>query len=99
MRPSSSAGPSWRQRQMIRAAIYARFSSDRQNDRSVDDQIASCRELCAREGFAMVQVFSDREMSGAFTVNRPDFQAIVWNRVRMAKDPTTGKRISRPNKA
>jgi site-specific DNA recombinase len=29
---------------MIRAAIYARFSSDRQNDRSVDDQIASCRE-------------------------------------------------------
>jgi len=24
---------------------------------------------------------------------------IVWNRVRMVKDPTTGKRISRPNKA
>ena len=47
---------------MIRAAIYARFSSDRQNDKSVDDQIASCRELCAREGFAVVQMFSDREM-------------------------------------
>jgi len=53
------------------------FSSDRQNDRSVDDQIASCRELCAREGFAVVQVFSDREMSGAFTVNRPGFQALM----------------------
>ena len=62
---------------MIRAAIYARFSSDRQNDRSVDDQIASCRELCAREGFTVVQVFSDREMSGAFAVNRPGFQGLM----------------------
>lgn len=62
---------------MIRAAIYARFSSDRQNDKSVDDQIASCRELCAREGFAVVQVFSDRETSGAFTVNRQGFQALM----------------------
>ena len=71
MRPSSSAGQSWRQRQMIRAAIYARFSSDRQNDRSVDDQIASCRELCAGEGFTVVLTFCDREISGASTVNRP----------------------------
>lgn len=62
---------------MIRAAIYARFSSDRQNDRSVDDQIASCRELCAREGFAVVLTFCDREISGASTVNRPGFQDLM----------------------
>jgi site-specific DNA recombinase len=37
---------------MIRAVIYARFSSDRQKDRSIDDQIALCRDLCAREGMA-----------------------------------------------
>jgi site-specific DNA recombinase len=55
---------------MIRAAICARFST-RQNDRSVDDQIASCRELCAREGFAVALTFCDREISGASTVNRP----------------------------
>jgi predicted site-specific integrase-resolvase len=34
---------------IARAAIYARFSSDRQKDRSIDDQIALCRDLCARE--------------------------------------------------
>ena len=62
---------------MMRAAIYARFSSDNQNDKSVDDQIVSCRELCAREGFAVVQVFSDREISGASTVNRPGFLALM----------------------
>ena len=62
---------------MIRAAIYARFSSDRQNDRSVDDQIASCRELCAREGFTVVLTFCDREISGASTVNRPGFQDLM----------------------
>jgi len=62
---------------MIRAAIYARFSSDRQNDRSVDDQIASCRELCAREGFAVVLTFCDREISGASIVNRPGFQDLM----------------------
>jgi site-specific DNA recombinase len=62
---------------MIRAAIYARFSSDRQNDRSVDDQIASCRELCAREGFAVVLTFCDREISGASTVNRPGFRDLM----------------------
>jgi len=62
---------------MIRAAIYARFSSDRQNDRSVDDQIASARELCAREGFAVIHVFSDSEISGASTLNRPGYLAMM----------------------
>jgi site-specific DNA recombinase len=30
---------------MLRAAIYARYSSDNQNDKSVEDQIELCREL------------------------------------------------------
>jgi len=62
---------------MIRAAIYARFSSDRQNDRSVADQVASARELCTRESFAVVQVFSDSEISGASTLNRPGYLAMM----------------------
>jgi site-specific DNA recombinase len=33
---------------MIRAAIYARFSSDLQSDKSIDDQVASCRPLQSR---------------------------------------------------
>lgn len=62
---------------MKRAAIYARFSSDRQNGRSIDDQIAACRELCQREGWALAAVFSDRAISGANAVNRVEFLAMI----------------------
>jgi site-specific DNA recombinase len=62
---------------MIRAAIYARFSSDRQKDRSIDDQIALCRDLCAREGMAVISTFEDRAISGSAAANRPGFQALM----------------------
>jgi site-specific DNA recombinase len=62
---------------MIRAAIYARFSSDLQSDKSIDDQIALCRDVCAREGMAVVMTFEDRAISGTATVNRPGFQSMM----------------------
>jgi site-specific DNA recombinase len=62
---------------MIRAAIYARFSSDLQNDKSVDDQIAFCREVAGREGFAVMMTFEDRAVSGSSAVNRPGFIAMM----------------------
>ena len=62
---------------MIRAAIYARFSSDLQSDKSIDDQIALCRDVCAREGMAVISTFEDRAISGTATVNRPGFRALM----------------------
>ncbi|MBR1300594.1 recombinase family protein [Bradyrhizobium sp. AUGA SZCCT0042] len=62
---------------MTRAVIYARFSSDRQKDRSIDDQVALCRDLCAREGMAVISTFEDRAISGSAAVNRPGFQALM----------------------
>jgi site-specific DNA recombinase len=62
---------------MLRAAIYARFSSDNQSDKSIEDQVALCRELCAREGFNVVAVFHDRAISGASVINRPGYQALM----------------------
>lgn len=62
---------------MIRAAIYARFSSDLQNDRSVDDQIAFCREVAIREGFTVAMMFEDRAVSGSSAINRPGFIAMM----------------------
>jgi site-specific DNA recombinase len=59
---------------MIRAAISARYSSDRQKDRSIEDQIALLREMCAREGMAVVDTFEDRQLSGAGAINRPGFK-------------------------
>ena len=62
---------------MIRAAIYARFSSDLQSDKSIDDQIALCRDVCAREGMAVISTFEDRAISGTASINRPGFQALM----------------------
>jgi site-specific DNA recombinase len=62
---------------MLRAAIYARYSSDNQNDKSVEDQIELCRELCDREGLTVVSVFDDRAISGASVINRPGYQGLM----------------------
>ena len=56
---------------MIRVAIYARFSSDLQNDKSVDDQVAFCREVCARNGMTVVLTFEDRAVSASSAKNVP----------------------------
>jgi site-specific DNA recombinase len=59
-------------KRMRRGAIYARFSSALQKDRSIGDQVALCRELAAREGIDIPEerVYADRAVSGTSTVGR-----------------------------
>ena len=57
----------------INAVIYARFSSDNQQDASIDDQERSCRRLCNEKGWRVAAVHSDRALSGANTL-RPGYQ-------------------------
>jgi Resolvase, N terminal domain len=47
------------------AVIYARFSTDHQDERSTEDQVALCRDYARREGLHVVEVFEDRARSGA----------------------------------
>lgn len=49
---------------MIRAAIYARFSTELQNEKSVEDQITLCRAYAKREGMLVVGEFYDKAKSG-----------------------------------
>ena len=60
-----------------RAAIYARFSSDLQRDRSIEDQVALCREYAARNGYEIVAVFSDRAITGSSFLLRRGVQAML----------------------
>ena len=53
-----------------RAALYARFSSDLQKDRSIDDQLALCRVHAQRESLKVVATFADRAKSGATLFDR-----------------------------
>lgn len=55
---------------MKRAAIYARFSSDRQNEKSCKDQINLCSAWAERNNCTVVDTFQDQAISGASTINR-----------------------------
>lgn len=55
----------------MRCAIYARFSSDLQDARSITDQVALARQRAEREGWTVVEVYSDAAISGAGMHNRP----------------------------
>jgi site-specific DNA recombinase len=55
----------------VRLAIYARYSSDQQNERSIDDQVRLCRDHAARLGGDVVGIYADYALSGDVLRNRP----------------------------
>ena len=59
-----------------RAVIYARYSSANQRDCSIEQQVAKCRELAARLGLTVIDVYEDRAISGK-TDRRPNFQRMM----------------------
>lgn len=67
----------------MRAAIYARYSSDNQRDASIEDQVRACRARIGREGWSPVATYSDRAVSGASRL-RPGYQ-------RLLEDARTGR--------
>jgi site-specific DNA recombinase len=75
--PTASALPTAEQRRTapLRAAIYARYSSENQRDESIDDQVRVCRDRANQMGWTVVRTFADRAASGA-TTDRPDYQAL-----------------------
>ncbi|HEV7342475.1 MAG TPA: recombinase family protein [Sphingopyxis sp.] len=62
---------------MIRAALYARYSSDQQNAASIRDQLNLCQERAAREGWQIVATYEDAAISGASMILRPGVQRLV----------------------
>src|ERR1051326_296201 len=48
-----------------RAVIYARYSTDLQSDKSIEDQVAMCTAYAERSGLDVVATYVDRAVSGA----------------------------------
>lgn len=63
-------------RPALRVALYARYSSDNQRDASIEDQLRQCRERAAREGWTIVESYSDRAISGASLI-RSGIQSVL----------------------
>lgn len=57
----------------MKAAIYSRFSTERQTYSSIADQVRICTEYAQRQGWEVVERYSDAGISGAATGNRPGF--------------------------
>jgi DNA invertase Pin-like site-specific DNA recombinase len=60
-----------------RAALYARYSSDLQNERSADDQLDALRRSAVARGMAVVAEFADRGVSGTALANRPEARRLL----------------------
>ncbi len=60
----------------MNAVIYARYSSDRQTEQSIEGQLKDCHEFAKRRGFTVIKEYIDRAMSGRYD-DRPDFQQMV----------------------
>ncbi|MGO8091624.1 recombinase family protein [Rhizobium leguminosarum] len=56
---------------MKRAVIYARYSTDLQTDKSVEDQISLCRDFAGRIGAVITNLYYDKAKSGASMFGRP----------------------------
>ena len=69
----------------MRACIYARFSTDKQRETSIEDQARVCRDRIAAEGWTLGELYSDSQVSGrSLFVERP-------GAARMLADALAGK--------
>lgn len=61
----------------MNAVIYARYSSERQTEQSIEGQLRECREFAEREHIHIVDVYIDRAVSGRSTEHRNAFQNMI----------------------
>ena len=67
-----------------RVVLYARYSTDMQQERSVEDQFTLCREYAARQGWVVVGTYMDKERTSKTLHDRP-------GAIQMLRDASTGK--------
>ena len=60
----------------MRAALYARFSTENQREESLEDQFRACERVAAAQGFTVVAKLSDAGISGG-TSERPGYQSLL----------------------
>jgi site-specific DNA recombinase len=62
---------------MTHAVVYARFSTELQNEKSTEDQIELCRVYAARHGFDVIGTYEDKARSGASVFGRDGLMRLM----------------------
>lgn len=70
---------------MKTCVIYARYSSDRQTEQSIEGQLRDCREYAQRNDIAIVGTYIDRATTGT-NDNREQFQKMLKDSDKKAWD-------------
>lgn len=60
----------------MNVVIYARYSSSKQNETSIEAQLKECRLFCKKNNYNVIAQYVDKAFS-AKTDNRPDFQKMI----------------------
>lgn len=60
----------------MRAALYARYSTDKQREVSIDDQYRTCQRVADSNAFRIASRFADEGISGG-TADRPGYQQLL----------------------
>src|SRR5438876_303434 len=68
------------------AAVYARYSTDKQDARSTEDQVRRCRRFAESQGYKVVAVYEDHAVSGAHAV-RAELQRMLADARRRGGSP------------
>ena len=63
----------------MKAAVYARYSSDLQRPASIEDQVRRCREYADARGWQVAEehIYTDQAISGTITRARPGYQRML----------------------
>lgn len=70
---------------MKTAVIYARYSSERQTEQSIEGQLRDCNEYATRNGIVVIDTYIDRAMTGT-NDNRAAFQKMLKDCEKRAWD-------------
>ena len=69
----------------MNAVVYARFSSHRQGEQSIEGQVAEAERFAASHGLTIVKVYADRAQTGR-NDNREQFQLMLADAAKHAFD-------------
>ena len=56
--------------------IYARYSSQRQNETSIEAQLEECHRYCKENGYNVIREYIDKEITGRIS-DRPQFLKMI----------------------